>query len=78
MGSVETTHGIIRLHAEDKPFLFISSIVDRVGYFDTEVDPKEILNTKLFDFEEAQSHLSDTIEEIEEILFGLERLDRGA
>lgn len=41
VGSVETTHGVIRLHAEGKPFLFISSIVDRVGYFDTEVDPKE-------------------------------------
>jgi hypothetical protein len=41
VGSVETTHGIIRLHAEDKPFLSISSIVDRVGYFDTEVDPKD-------------------------------------
>lgn len=39
--SVETTHGIIRLHTADKPFLFISSIVDRVGFFDTEVDPKE-------------------------------------
>lgn len=41
VASVETTHGVIRLHAADKPFLFISSIVDRVGYFDTEVDPKE-------------------------------------
>jgi hypothetical protein len=41
LGSVETTHGIIRLHTEDNPFLFISSIVDRVGYFHTEVDPKE-------------------------------------
>ena len=41
VGSVETTHGVIRLHADNKPFLFVSSIVDRVGYFDTEVDPKE-------------------------------------
>ena len=41
VGSVETTHGIIRLHAENKPFLFIYSKVDRVGYFDTEVDPKD-------------------------------------
>lgn len=41
IASVETTHGIIRLHTAERPFLFISSIVDRVGYFDTEVDPKE-------------------------------------
>lgn len=41
VGSVETTHGVIRLHADNKPFLFVTSIVDRVGYFDTEVDPKE-------------------------------------
>ena len=39
--SVETTHGVIRLHAGNVPFLFISAMVDRVGYFDVEVDPKE-------------------------------------
>src|SRR5215217_2173456 len=34
LGSVETTHGVIRLFAESVPFLFISSIVDRVGFFE--------------------------------------------
>lgn len=41
LGSVETTHGVIRVHAADKPFIFISAIVDRLGYFDTDVAPKE-------------------------------------
>lgn len=35
-GSVETTHGLIRLMAEDSPFLFVSGITDRVGYFTSE------------------------------------------
>ncbi len=39
IGSMETTHGIIRL-ASDSPFLFISGIADRVGFFDVEVNPR--------------------------------------
>jgi hypothetical protein len=46
LGSVETTHGLIRLAAEDalkaKPrFAFVSGICDRVGYFNAEVNPRE-------------------------------------
>ncbi|MCF6407318.1 hypothetical protein L3C95_30770 [Chitinophaga filiformis] len=37
VGSVETTHGVIRLMC-DAPFLFISGITDRVGYFADDVD----------------------------------------
>jgi hypothetical protein len=36
-GSVETTHGLIRVIADDAPFLFVSGITDRVGYFSSEV-----------------------------------------
>jgi hypothetical protein len=38
-GSVETTHGIIRVQS-DSPFLFVSGIVNRFGYFDQEVNPR--------------------------------------
>ena len=41
LGSVETTHGVIRVSAADRPFIFISAIVDRLGYFDEDVVPKE-------------------------------------
>jgi hypothetical protein len=37
--SVETTHGIIRVQS-DSPFLFVSGIVNRFGYFDQEVNPR--------------------------------------
>jgi hypothetical protein len=37
--SLETTHGLIRSQSS-APFLFISGITDRVGYFDTEVQPR--------------------------------------
>ena len=37
--SLETTHGLIRVQS-DAPFLFISGIVDRVGHFDEEVQPR--------------------------------------
>lgn len=37
VGSVETTHGVIRLLC-DAPFFFISGITDRVGYFADDVD----------------------------------------
>lgn len=37
--SLETTHGLIRV-CSDAPFIFISGITDRVGFFDTEVNPR--------------------------------------
>ena len=45
IGSVETTHGVIRLVAEEvyrtkPPFLFVSGITDRVKYFDMELVPR--------------------------------------
>jgi hypothetical protein len=46
LASLETTHGIIRLIAEESlykqtpPFIFISGITDRVGFFDEEVAPR--------------------------------------
>ena len=40
VGSVETTHGVIRLLC-DAPFLFISGITDRVGYFADDVNGKD-------------------------------------
>jgi hypothetical protein len=39
VGSMETTHGLIRLQSE-APFLFISGITDRVGEFNFEVAPR--------------------------------------
>ena len=39
--SLETTHGLIRLAAGDAPFLFVSGITDRVGFFAEEVTPNE-------------------------------------
>jgi hypothetical protein len=39
VGSLETTHGLIRLQSE-APFLFISGITNRVGYFNMEVAPR--------------------------------------
>lgn len=38
IGSLETTHGVIRLYSE-KPFLFVSGIADRIGFFNMEVTP---------------------------------------
>lgn len=40
VGSVETTHGVIRLLC-DAPFLFISGITDRVGHFADDVNGKD-------------------------------------
>jgi len=37
--SLETTHGLIRAQS-NAPFLYISGITDRVGYFDTDVKPR--------------------------------------
>jgi len=39
IGSVETTHGLIRLQSE-APFIFVSGITDRVGHFNSEVAPR--------------------------------------
>jgi hypothetical protein len=38
IGSVETTHGVIRSCTE-APFAFLSGIVDRVGHFEDDVQP---------------------------------------
>jgi hypothetical protein len=42
VGSVETTHGIIRQVSDlcDAPFIFISGITDRIGHFNMEVAPR--------------------------------------
>lgn len=37
--SLETTHGLIRVSSK-APFLFVSGLTDRVGYFDEEVTPR--------------------------------------
>jgi hypothetical protein len=42
MGSLETTHGVIRSCAE-APFLFISGITDRLGHFNEDVAPGQNL-----------------------------------
>lgn len=36
VGSLETTHGIIRIQSE-APFIFVSGITDRIGHFDADV-----------------------------------------
>lgn len=40
IGSIETTHGLIRLAFRDTPFLFVSGITDGLGMFDHEVGPR--------------------------------------
>lgn len=40
VGSLETTHGVIRLSSE-KPCFFVSAITDREGHFDLEVTPAQ-------------------------------------
>ena len=45
VGSMETTHGVIRLAAEDAlhgtpPYLYVSGITDSLGLFDMEVTPR--------------------------------------
>ena len=40
IGSMETTHGLIRLAFENTSFLFVSGIADRVPMFNTEVTPR--------------------------------------
>ena len=36
IGSLETTHGIVRLQSE-APFIFVSGITDRIGHFNEDV-----------------------------------------
>ena len=40
IGSVETTHGVIRLMVPSPQFLFVSGVANRVGYFNMEVAPR--------------------------------------
>lgn len=39
IGSLETTHGVIRLCCGSTAFMFVSGITDRVNYFNQEVAP---------------------------------------
>ena len=40
VSSLETTHGVIKL-CSDRSIIFISAITDRIGYFDSEVNPTQ-------------------------------------
>lgn len=40
IGSMETTHGIIRELSEPSPFIFVSGLTDTVPYFDLQVTPR--------------------------------------
>jgi hypothetical protein len=40
VGSVETTHGVIRLCIPSPRFLFVSGIANRLGYFNSELSPR--------------------------------------
>ena len=40
IGSVETTHGVIRLTVPSPEFLFVSGVANRMGYFNMEVAPR--------------------------------------
>ena len=40
VGSVETTHGVIRLVIPSEQFVFVSGIANRLGYFNMEVAPR--------------------------------------
>ena len=40
VGSVETTHGVIRLCIPSPHFLFVSGIANRLGYFNSELSPR--------------------------------------
>jgi len=41
VGSIETTHGLIRCMC-DAPFIFVSGITDRLGYFNQELGPRTV------------------------------------
>jgi hypothetical protein len=40
VGSMETTHGVIRLSVPSDQFLFVSAIANRLGFFNAEVAPR--------------------------------------
>lgn len=40
VGSLETTHGVIRLCIPSPNFLFVSGIANRLGYFNSELSPR--------------------------------------
>ena len=40
IGSMETTHGLIRLTWKDTPFLFVSGLVNRTLLFNVETSPR--------------------------------------
>lgn len=40
VGSVETTHGVIRLCVPSPRFVFVSGIANRLGYFNSELSPR--------------------------------------
>ena len=39
--AIETTHGVVKLRADEIPILFISPITDRFGHFDDDVTPQQ-------------------------------------
>jgi hypothetical protein len=41
VGSIETTHGLIRIMS-DAPFIFVSGITDRLGYFNQDLGPRTV------------------------------------
>jgi hypothetical protein len=41
VGSIETTHGLIRIMS-DAPFIFVSGITDRLGYFTQDLGPRTV------------------------------------
>ena len=41
VGSIETTHGLIRIMS-DAPFIFVSGITDRLGYFNEDLGPRTV------------------------------------
>lgn len=40
IGSIETTHALIRARSGNLPFIFISAITDRLGHFNVEVSSR--------------------------------------
>lgn len=40
VGSVETTHGVVRLVVPSQQFIFVSGIANRLGYINMEVAPR--------------------------------------
>ena len=40
-GSIETTHALIRIMS-DAPFIFVSGLTDRLGYFNQDLGPRTV------------------------------------